>query len=673
MTSPRQARTGGQILVEALERNGTERIFCVPGESFLAVLDALHDSPIRVTVARQEGGAAMMAEATGKLTGLPGIAIVTRGPGATNAAAGLHIAMQDSTPMILFIGQVGRSMREREAFQEIDYRRMFGSVVKWVAEIDEAERIPEFVSRAFHVATSGRPGPVVLALPEDMLRETAAPTHPEPFEPIETYPGLTQTAQLQKLLWAAERPLVILGGARWSERAVASMRRFAERDEGIEPEERPPTSLLERAAFRIDLTLARAQALQAGAPSPAQVQAARAGLSGLDSTPDAVVEALCAAAAAFGIGSVRAPLMAVRAARAHAALCGRTAVTEADAVVAARLVLAPLALTRPTEAEDPPPDSPDSVPDSPPPPDSPDSESPEFDPAEAELLLAAVQAALPPGLLEGIVLANARGARAPRRSGSGEAVKSSRRGRPVGSRIGALRSGDRLNLPETLRTAAPWQRLRQAGAGAALIRVRPEDFRIRRFVQKRESTTIFVVDASGSAALQRLAEAKGAVELLLAKAYVSRARVALIAFRGATAETLLAPTRSLTRARRSLADLPGGGGTPLALAFDAAVDLALAENARDRTPLIVMLTDGRANIARDGAPGRAAAEADALAAAARLGASGFGCAYLDTSPRPAPGADRFARAMGATYAPLPYADATRVSGVVDDLRSGKRG
>ena len=203
--------------------------------------------------------------------------------------------------------------------------------------------------------------------------------------------------------------------------------------------------------------------------------------------------------------------------------------------------------------------------------------------------------------------------------------------------------------------------------------MRPEDFRIRRFVQKRESTTIFVVDASGSAALQRLAEAKGAVELLLAKAYVSRARVALIAFRGSTAETLLAPTRSLTRARRSLADLPGGGGTPLALAFDAAVDLALAEKARDRTPLVVMLTDGRANIARDGAPGRAAAEADALAAAARLGASGVGSAYLDTSPRPASGADRFAKAMGGVYAPLPYADAARVSGVVDDLRSGKRG
>src|SRR5690606_18541291 len=173
-------------------------------------------------------GAAMMAEAWGKMTGKPGIGFVTRGPGATNAAAGLHVAMQDSTPMILFIGQVGRSMREREAFQEIDYRRLFGDVVKWVAEIDEAARIPEFLSRAFHVAMSGRPGPVVLALPEDMLREKAAVAAAGPSEAIETYPGLTQTAQLQKLLWKAERPLVILGGSRWSDGAIAAMQRFAE-------------------------------------------------------------------------------------------------------------------------------------------------------------------------------------------------------------------------------------------------------------------------------------------------------------------------------------------------------------------------------------------------------------------------------------------------------------
>jgi len=222
-------KTGGELLVEALERHGAERVFCVPGESYLAVLDALHDASIPVTVCRQEGGAAMMADAWGKLTGKPGICMVTRGPGATNASAGVHVAAQDSTPMILFIGQIERGMREREAFQEVDYRQMFGGIAKWVAEIDHAERVPEFISRAYHVATSGRPGPVVLALPEDMLVERAAVAQPPAWRQVETYPGLAQMADLQKRLWAAERPIAILGGSRWSEEAVAAFTRFAER------------------------------------------------------------------------------------------------------------------------------------------------------------------------------------------------------------------------------------------------------------------------------------------------------------------------------------------------------------------------------------------------------------------------------------------------------------
>jgi len=226
MTEP---RTGGQILADQLRLHGVERAFCVPGESYLALLDALYDSPIRVTLARQEGGAAMMAEAWGKLTGRPGIVMATRGPGATNASAGLHVGRQDSTPMILLLGQVARGMREREAFQEISVKSFFGEVAKWVAEIDRPERIPELVSHAFHEATAGRPGPVVLALPEDMLRERAEVADAAPFVPVETYPGLTQMAQLQKMLWSAKRPLVILGGPRWSEAAVAGLRRFAER------------------------------------------------------------------------------------------------------------------------------------------------------------------------------------------------------------------------------------------------------------------------------------------------------------------------------------------------------------------------------------------------------------------------------------------------------------
>ena len=221
-------RTAARILVDQLRLNGVSDVFCVPGESFLAVLDSLRDTPIRVTVCRQEGGAAMMAEAVGKLTGRPGICFVTRGPGATNASPGLHIARQDSSPMILFVGQIARRHREREAFQEIDYRAVFGSIAKWVTEIDDPSRVPEIVSRAFHVATSGRPGPVVIALPEDMLTEVASVGDARPFEPTETFPGEGALAQLSTMLAAAERPIAIVGGSRWSEQAVADFATFAE-------------------------------------------------------------------------------------------------------------------------------------------------------------------------------------------------------------------------------------------------------------------------------------------------------------------------------------------------------------------------------------------------------------------------------------------------------------
>ncbi|WP_170013043.1 thiamine pyrophosphate-binding protein [Starkeya sp. ORNL1] len=223
------ARSGARLLVDALLAQGVTRAFGVPGESYLDVLDAMSDSAIEFVICRQEGGAAMMAEASAKLTGRPGVCFVTRGPGATNASAGVHIAQQDSTPMLLFVGQIGRSMRGREAFQEVDYRAVFGTLAKWAVEIDEAARIPEIIARAFRVATQGRPGPVVIALPEDMLSELAHVPDAPVFEPAETWPGLTDMMRLQKLLWAAERPLMILGGSRWNEKAVASVVRFAER------------------------------------------------------------------------------------------------------------------------------------------------------------------------------------------------------------------------------------------------------------------------------------------------------------------------------------------------------------------------------------------------------------------------------------------------------------
>lgn len=222
-------RSGAEVLVDQLIRNGVRHAFCVPGESYLAVLDAFHDRELVVTVCRQEAGAAIMAEAIGKLTGQPGVAFVTRGPGATNAAHGIHIAKQDSSPMILFVGQVGRHMREREAFQELDYRAVFGTMTKWATEIDDPERIPEIVSRAFYAATNGRPGPVVIALPEDMLTERVTVGDPLAAETVETYPGLNEMARLQKLLWAADKPVMLLGGSRWSETACATVMRFAER------------------------------------------------------------------------------------------------------------------------------------------------------------------------------------------------------------------------------------------------------------------------------------------------------------------------------------------------------------------------------------------------------------------------------------------------------------
>lgn len=221
-------RTGGQILVDQLVAHGVQQLFCVPGESFLAVLDALHDASIAVTVCRQEGGAAMMAEAQGKLTGRPGICFVTRGPGATNAAAGVHIAHQDSTPLLLFVGQVARDALGREAFQELDYSAVFGTMAKWVVQVDDPKRLPELISRAFHVATSGRPGPVVIALPEDMLTEAADIADALQYAVTETHPGAAQMVELTQRLAAAERPVMVLGGSRWSEAATRQIAAFAE-------------------------------------------------------------------------------------------------------------------------------------------------------------------------------------------------------------------------------------------------------------------------------------------------------------------------------------------------------------------------------------------------------------------------------------------------------------
>jgi acetolactate synthase-1/2/3 large subunit len=222
-------RTAAEVLVDQLRIHGVRHVFCVPGESYLAVLDAFHDSDLSVTVCRQEGGACMMAEAVGKATGRPGVVFVTRGPGATNASPGIHIAKQDSTPLVMFVGQVARDMKEREAFQELDYRAVFGSMTKWTTEIDDPARVPEIVSRAFHTAANGRPGPVVVAIPEDMLIERVAVADAPPFALIETSPGAEEMEKFAQMLGAARAPIVLLGGSRWSQEACDRVGRFAQK------------------------------------------------------------------------------------------------------------------------------------------------------------------------------------------------------------------------------------------------------------------------------------------------------------------------------------------------------------------------------------------------------------------------------------------------------------
>ena len=222
-------RTAAEVLVDQLRIHGVRHVFCVPGESYLAVLDAFHDSDLNVTVCRQEGGACMMAEAIGKVTGRPGVCFVTRGPGATNASPGIHIARQDSTPLVMFVGQVARDMREREAFQELDYRAVFGSMTKWTTEIDDPARVPEIVSRAFHTAANGRPGPVVVAIPEDMLTERIAVSDAPPFALIETSPGPAEMEKFAQMLSAARSPIMLLGGSRWSQDASDAVARFAQK------------------------------------------------------------------------------------------------------------------------------------------------------------------------------------------------------------------------------------------------------------------------------------------------------------------------------------------------------------------------------------------------------------------------------------------------------------
>ncbi len=445
-------------------------------------------------------------------------------------------------------------------------------------------------------------------------------------------------------------------------------------DEGASDDEQMPAGLADRLAFRL---LMGAQDEDEEGPewTAQEVLNARERLSQV-TIDDEAVQALCAAALALGIDSLRASVFAVRVARAAAALAGSNTVEEEHTGVAARLVLAPRATRLPpaappeNEAQDTPAETqelPEPPPEPPFEPESPDAQNKDESKADddqeedpglpenlAELVLEAAQAAIPSGLLASLKIGQLHRAKTPTSGSAGALQKNALRGRPVGARKGEPRAGQRINVLETLRAAAPWQKLRQRQQAPSdgqkqRIVVHKEDFHVTRFRQSGQTTTVFVVDASGSSALNRLAEAKGAVELLLADCYVRRDSVAVLAFRGQTAELILPPTRSLARAKRSLAGLPGGGGTPLAHAIDAAILLADQLRKKGETPIVVLLTDGKGNIARDGRPGRAQAATDALAAATEMRLRGFSTLLVDTSPQAQDAAKNLAQAMGAQY------------------------
>ncbi len=432
-------------------------------------------------------------------------------------------------------------------------------------------------------------------------------------------------------------------------------------DEGIE-DERVSPSLCDRLAFRIDLSGLSWKDLNDARPGVDRIIAARGRVGRVVMTGDAL-EAMCITAMSLGVASLRAPLLAVWAARAAASLDGDDAVQRAHLQLAARLVLAPRATTvpEPSPAEAPPERHE---------PEDADQRIPE-DSGLEDLVLEAALAAIPPDLLGRLRDGGDGNVSGTRIGKQGLARFGRQRGRPIGVRRGELRAGARLNVLETLRAAAPWQSLRRRTRDqssetdcAPRLVIHKDDFRITRFKEKSATSTIFVVDASGSSALQRLAEVKGAVELLLADCYVRRDEVALIAFRGKTAELILPPTRSLTRVRRSLAALAGGGGTPLSAAIVSATTLALAVRSKAHVPTIVLMTDGRANVCRDGRSGRAAAEAEALDAARQLRISEIPAVVIDTSPRPQQQAACLAAEMNARYVALPYADAARLSRTV---------
>jgi magnesium chelatase subunit D len=452
-------------------------------------------------------------------------------------------------------------------------------------------------------------------------------------------------------------------------------------DEGAERDERCAAGLSDRLLLHVTVppisALTGAQeALELATAE--ELRAARARLPAVV-LPERFAEAACAAAHALGVDSLRAARGVLHVARLLTALVGEQTVDEDAVAAAARLVLAPRATRIPAPPQDeeeeeqaPEDQAPPAEPETPPedgerPPEEPradDDDTPELDLGpETELMIAAAAAAVPPDVLAALAAGPVSGGA--RRAGrAGAEAKGVARGRPAGVRQGAPKRGERLSVVDTLRAASPWQGLRGRTGPDEPVQVRAEDFRVVRRRARLPTLTIFVVDASGSAAVQRLAEAKGAVEHLLADCYVRRDEVAVVAFRGDRAEVLLPPTRSLLRARRSIAGLPGGGGTPLAAGLIAAQQLADDALRRGATPVLVLLTDGRANVTLEGQGDRRAAREEASAVGRRIAATGQPVVVIDTSRRPGAAAAELAKALAADYRPLPLADAAAVSEAV---------
>ncbi|MDU8910926.1 magnesium chelatase subunit D [Aestuariicoccus sp. MJ-SS9] len=435
-------------------------------------------------------------------------------------------------------------------------------------------------------------------------------------------------------------------------------------DEGAEPDERAPDTLTERLAFSLCLDGLRATDLADIALDATDIEDARRRLSSI-AIPDAAMTGLVIAAVRFGIDSLRAPLLALRAARAHAALAGRDTIGEDDLQIAAQLVYAHRATCLPQDADDRPEDQPE--PDDTPQDKSSDDSALDLPP---DMLIDAVKALLPPEILHALSRP-VTGTKGKGSGGAGQKRRGNRRGRPLPSRPGKPDGSNRIDIIATLRAAAPWQPLRRkAQPDASGLLIRPSDIHIRRFQDLSDRLIIFAVDASGSAAMARLAEAKGAVELMLAEAYARRDHVALIAFRGEDAQIVLPPTRSLVQTKRQLAGLPGGGGTPLAAGLKATAELARQALGQGLSPAVALMTDGRANVPLPGRTGRAAAAEDAQAMARVLRGMNLPGAVVDTSVRPQRDLRHLAGLLGADYVPLPRADAHGLSRAITGALGG---